>query len=368
MIIRPDKLVRLQLPVLIVTGLTTRMHAQVINDPFGGTPDPRNDSLFVHGGPAIGVIDPVENFDVSMSGYELVSASLKLESTNDVVKVLFTPWRLSRTYDHAFLENMKVNVAKAKETTTLGFGSGWNTSHIRSGRGKRLLDTLDAKLVRIRSGSPGDDQLTSDAINEFYEELAWRSTQVTAGLNLTFFDALGGDDVDTDGDSLIDNFNAPLQGFTGTVTGTQNFIGLRNLQGSISLSGFYSRLFDGMSEKFKNRVPRMGGTVTLTHLLLPFQTRSEYRKGNDYTASLFIPGITLGFSYQYSKALDELDYVKDGIEESRTTTVFLDIRITPQSQFRIGVPIKSSTSIAGKEVAATRTFFQYSLALSDLNK
>jgi hypothetical protein len=359
---------RFALAALIAMGLTRSAHAQELNDSFGGRSEPRKDSTFVHGGPGVGVLDPVENFDVSMSGYELVSASLKLESTNDVVKVLFTPWRLSHTYNKGFLENFKVNVARTKETTTLGLGSGWNNSHIRSERGQRLLDTLDARLVSITSGSANDDQLTSDAINEFYEQLAWNSRQVTAGVNFTLFDVLGGDQVDTDGDSLIDNYNVPLQGITGTITGTQNFMVLWDRQGSVSLSGFYSRLFDGMSEKFKSRVPRAGLTFTVTQLVLPFQSRSEYRKGKDYTSTLFIPGITLGFSYQFSKALDELDYVKDGIEESRTTTIFLDIRITPQSQFRLGVPLKTSTSIVGQEVAATRTFFQYSLALSDLSK
>jgi len=310
----------------------------------------------------------VENFDVSLSGYELVSASLKFESTSDVAKVLFTPWRLTAKYNKGFWENVKVNIAKTKETTTLGLGSGWNTSHIKSGRASSLLDTLDAQLSRIQSGSPNDDQQVSDAINEFYEKLAWRSTQVTAGVNFTLFDALGGDDVDADNDSLIDNYNVPLQGITGTITGTQNFMGIRDKQGSVSLSGFYSQLFDGAGEKFKERVPRFGATFTLTHLVLPFQSEKEYRKGKDYTQTLFIPGITLGLSYQYSKALDALDYVKDGIEESRTTTIFLDIRISPQSQFRLGVPLKTSISVSGKEVAATRTFFQYSLALSDLTK
>lgn len=344
-----------------------------VNDPFGsptrlGLHRSGIDDNFAHGGPGVGVIDAVSNFDVSMSGYDLLNTSLKIESDDNVVKVLFTPWRLSAANNGSLLENTKVNLAKNKEALTIGLGSGWNTSSVHSERGKKLVNAMNDKFKDITSGSKQDDQAVSDVINELYEDLAWKATQVTAGLNFGLFDALGGDEVDADGDSLIDNFNAPLQGFTGTLTGTQNFRGYERQQASLSLSGFYSELYDGASEKFKQRVPRLGWTLTATQMLFAFQTKEEYRKGKNYTSTLFVPGITLGVSLQFMKALDELSYVKNGVERENVTTVFIDIKITPQSQLRLGVPIKRTTSIEGKEVAETRTFFQYSLTLADLTK
>ncbi|MBK8553342.1 MAG: hypothetical protein IPL53_20680 [Ignavibacteria bacterium] len=66
----------------------------------------------------------------------------------------------------------------------------------------------------------------------------------------------------------------------------------------------------------------------------------DYKKSSDYIYSLFIPSIVVGLAVEYIQAIENQSQAKDGIIKNMVLTPFLDFKISPLSQFRVGIPVK----------------------------
>jgi hypothetical protein len=83
---------------------------------------------------------------------------------------------------------------------------------------------------------------------------------------------------------------------------------------------------------------------------------------------MFIPSILAGFNIEYLKADGEDMFCEDGIREKLAITPFFDIKISPDNQFRIGIPIKKVVQEPeNKSYIYLGAFLQYSIQIANLN-
>ncbi|MBL7725421.1 MAG: hypothetical protein JNK27_14835, partial [Chitinophagaceae bacterium] len=90
----------------------------------------------------------------------------------------------------------------------------------------------------------------------------------------------------------------------------------------------------------------------------------DYKTSENYARNLFASSIHFGFAFEYLKAKGDPDYFEDGVKYQFIVTPFLDFRVSPKSQFRIGVPIKKFETV-NKNQVGLGPFVQFALQLED---
>src|SRR5690606_5496164 len=111
-------------------------------------------------------------------------------------------------------------------------------------RGRKLwYDDYRPELCKLSSFKPGPladlvasrDAKIDSIVISYYERLLGWSTQFNIGVNYSFFEIVGGDAQDADGDSLVDNAHAG-QGRTFSAGITQNLWRRVSLSASLNHS------------------------------------------------------------------------------------------------------------------------------------
>lgn len=202
-------------------------------------------------------------------------------------------------------------------------------------------------------------KLDTDFSTAYYKALITNSMKLTLGGNLSFFSILGGDSVDVDNDGNNDNEHQLQQrnislGFTHIVNEIwgYSFSGYllwkrANAQANTDLHPYY-----GFSAAFGAR----------TWIL-----KSDYEKTEAYQEHLFVPSVHTGIALEYLKcdASDDAQCA-EGLQSNLSVTPYIEFKISPKNQFRLGVPI-SSVKQLDSENATIGPFVQWRLQLSGNN-
>ena len=133
------------------------------------------------------------------------------------------------------------------------------------------------------------------------------------------------------------------------------------VKSAISASGHYSKKV-GTAKDDDEYVPYIGYSISFARQI--FLLDKDYKKSKDYLKSLFIPSIILGFSLEYQQAMDNKEYAEDGITKKMVFTPYLDFKVKPSSQFRIGVPIQKYSG--QNEEIMFGPFIQYSIQIAKM--
>ncbi len=166
---------------------------------------------------------------------------------------------------------------------------------------------------------------------------------------------IGGEPIDADEDGEIDNAHTS-SGYDLALSFTYTF----SQSTGITVSGHTGKRrqdakaaseladYNGWSMSFAQRVK----------VLNP-----DYRKSQDYLKSVFIPSIFVGASVESERCGGTAASCKDRLLEREAYTPFVEFKIAPEVQFRIGVPIQKSTVFGGKSKTQLGAAMQYVLQL-----
>lgn len=194
---------------------------------------------------------------------------------------------------------------------------------------------------------------------EYFKALQENSVKITFGGNLSFFSILGSDDVDLDNDNLNDNEHSLQQqnlslGFTHIVN---EFWGY-------SITGYYLEKRAG-AEAGNNLQPYVGLSAAIG-----FRTwilDKNYKTSKSYLESLFVPSIHTGLALEYLKCnAGENRSCADGILKTTSITPYVEFKINPKNQFRIGIPISSYNRV-DSDSEEIGPFIQWRLQLTGKN-
>lgn len=313
--------------------------------------------------------EPVIYNAVNLNTYELLTTNIQVSKDDNLQKIVFAPFKLTDSEKIGFLRDTRINVAQKNGISTFGIGFGFDNSSPFSKRGTRILNEAFNGFPSQRP--KGDDEKDYEyevykskyyysmdsTYAKTYETLLKNSFRLTIGYNISLFEIIGGDKVDLDNDSVIDNY---------FITESNNLsLGITYIFSSktaINLNGHYSSKMASQKENEK-QVDYLGGSFSFAQRL--FVLNKNYYKTQDYLKSLFVPSIVGGASIEYQKAVSNETYAKNGITETLAITPYLEFKINPKNQFRIGVPIKKYEGIKKEE--SFGPFIQWTLQIAKVD-
>ncbi|MDC8004269.1 hypothetical protein POV27_09420 [Aureisphaera galaxeae] len=310
--------------------------------------------------------EPVIFNDINLNTYELLSTNIQFSEKNNIQKIVFAPLKLINSSGAlGFLEETRINIVQKNGITTFGLGFGYDSSSPFGKKADRLFNNISFNSLRPKNAGEADHEYESFKSNfykkqsrkyaKFYEDLLKNSYKFTLAYNISLFEIIGGDEVDLDMDNIIDNANK-VESHNYSV----NFTYVFSSETAISISGH-------ISDKFSNpkgdqeRVLYIGGSLSIAHEIISLN--KNYEDSKDYLTALFKPAILLGASFEYQEAKENKEFAKDGIIRKNVITPFLDFKITPKTQFRVGIPIQNFEGI--KDEVSFGPFVQWTLQIAN---
>jgi len=288
--------------------------------------------------------EPVLYNAVNLNTYELLTTNMQVSKEENLQKIVFAPFKLTDSDKTGFLRETRINVAQKNGISTFGIGLGFDSSSPFSKRGTEIINKAFTNFPSERPKGETEKEYefefyrsnyyaSMDSVYAaLYEQLLRNSFKITLGYNISLFEIIGGDPVDLDNDNIIDNY---------FVTESNNLsLGVTYIFSSktaININGHYSSKVASQKESEKS-VGYAGGSLSFAQRL--FVLDKNYRLNPEYVKTLFVPSIVSGFSMEYQRAISNEAYAKNGITETLVITPYLEFKINPKNQFRIGVPIK----------------------------
>ncbi|WP_299162807.1 hypothetical protein [uncultured Tenacibaculum sp.] len=255
----------------------------------------------------------------------------------------------------AFL-NKIVNLLETQPT--VGFIPSKNKKDFDK-NGLTLDDYLYFKELYKSYIEESKKKLDRELALEYFKALQENSVKITFGGNLSFFSVLGSDDVDLDNDNLNDNEYSLQQqnlslGFTHIVNEVWGY----------SITSYY--IEKRATAEAENELQPYVGLSTA----IGFRTwilDKNYKTSKNYLESLFVSSIHTGLAFEYLKcnASDNSDCA-DGILKTIGLTPYVEFKINPKNQFRIGIPISSNNRVDSNS-EEIGPFFQWRLQLTGKN-
>lgn len=302
---------------------------------------------------------------VNLNSYELLTTNIQVSKENSLQKMVLAPFKLSENTSLGFLRETKINLAQKDGISTIGIGFGFDSSSPFTKKNDAILEGLVFTTDPVQGTDPDHVFEAKKAIIErkndllrvkAYEEMLKNSFKITAGYNISFFEIIGGDEVDLDQDGVIDNkHRVESNNFSMSLT----FVG--SIKSAVSLTGHYSSKL-ASSKDGEKRVDYAGGSLAYGRQV--FVLNKKYEESQDYLKSLFVPSIVAGASLELQTAVSNKLSAKDGIITTWALTPFLDFKINPKNQFRIGVPIKRYSGI--KKEIGFGPFLQWTLQFASI--
>jgi hypothetical protein len=313
--------------------------------------------------------EPIIYNAVNLNTYELLTTNIQVSKDDNLQKIVFAPFKLTNSEKVGFLRDTRINVAQKSGVSTFGIGFGFDKSSPFSKRGTRILNAAFICFPSQRHKGEDEKDYEYEAYKSKYyysmdstyaktcEQLLKNSFKFTVGYNISLFEVIGGDKVDLDNDSIIDNY---------FITESNNLsLGVTYIFSSktaINVNGHYSSKLASQKENEK-QVDYVGGSFSFAQRL--FVLDSNYYKTPDYLKTLFVPSIVAGASIEYQKAVSNKAFAKNGITETIAITPFLEFKINPKNQFRIGVPIKKYEGV--KKEVSFGPFIQWTLQIAKVD-
>jgi hypothetical protein len=314
--------------------------------------------------------EPVIFRDVSLSTYDLLTGSVQFEKTDSSAKATFAPFKLREEYKP--WQEVAFNLSQAKGVTTLGVGAAYNPRSAFSDAAAKDLQGYLAKIKTFRNQRADENADEYDALRaayykaqwfglfkDFYKDLAKGAWILSAAANVQTFGTLAGDRVDVDQDGKFDNFYKQkgydisgtfLYSWSDATTATVS--GHFGKKRQSAVEGQTLETYPGFSAAFARRVKTFNSKD------------DEYTKTDDYLKSLFIPGVTLGASFERQKCGGDAASCQDALESQYALTPFVEIRVTPAAQFRIGVPVQRTVTFGKTSKVALAPALQLVVQLS----
>lgn len=316
--------------------------------------------------------EPSLFYAVNLTTYQAISANVKFSEEGSKPKLNLAPLKFNPTCQGLICE-LTLNIAQVSGVSTFGVGWSYDQGSPYAPWNASLIQQAGADLppepprenyateeeYKQALASYDEEVLMKRFYTRVYEQLAHRSWRFTTGLNLQTFSTLFGDGVDADADGLIDNAHS-LKGWDfaagasyshNTALGaTVNFHRSRKRKSAVEDRQLAN--YNGVSISAAYRVA----------VLDP-----EYRISEPYLKTLFVPSVVVGAAWesQWCGAQD-LRMCEDDTQRKIVVTPFLDVRVTPEAQFRIGFPVTTTRMLENKQATEAGAFLQLNFGSSSI--
>jgi len=204
-----------------------------------------------------------------------------------------------------------------------------------------------------------NSKLDNELTNEYYKELINNSVKITFGGNFSFYSVLGSEVIDLDNDGLNDNeFSLKQRNLSLGITHVVNEMW------GYSLTAYYIEKRSS-AEADNDLVPYMGISTAIGFRILILD--KDYKTSKDYLKSLFVPSVHTGLAFEYLDCNSGISgNCEEGILKTLSFTPYIEFKINPKNQFRLGLPISSNTRIDSDKIEIG-PFIQWRLQLSGKN-
>lgn len=249
---------------------------------------------------------------------------------------------------------------RVKENTSAGFSlSNRVQSDFLSKDGWSYVDYVYYKALFDKFNMDTKTKLDVELTNEYYNALLKNSVKITFGGNWSYFKILGSDTIDLDNDNLNDNENSLKQknlslGFTHLVN---------EIWGYNTTAYFLNKR--ASAEEQNDLQPYFGLSASVGFRAWIFN--ENYKTSKEYIETLFVPSMHAGLAFEYldCNAKDSED-CEDGIQKTYGITPYVEFKINPKNQFRLGIPITKTTQFDSKK-ETIGPFIQWRLQLTGNN-
>jgi hypothetical protein len=312
--------------------------------------------------------EPVLFSGFSVTSYQLLTGSISV----DKQKVLFAPFKLENTY-HDVLSELVTNVAydADRKRTSLGVGIGYNAMAPHGWRGTQIWNRLPSPKPPV-SQQPGESDYdyhirrtqelnaAADEVQGYYDALATNGWSVMIAANTELFSRIGGTALDVNGDGIQDNKYAQAQSDL-SISGVYSF------SPSAQISAAYHDTHQRLGPAANLVLQPYRGVSAALAFRTPWIFNPEYKQTKEWLTTGFVPALYSGVSVEASSCrAPVVALCADSTKTRQVYTPYLDFRLTPTSQFRIGVPIQhNSRQLAGNSTALS-SIIQYSLQLATI--
>jgi hypothetical protein len=300
-------------------------------------------------------------YDVSINTYQALTTSIGFTDKDNIQKLNLAPFKIrSDLRGCAWYCDAALNVTQKGGVYTFGAGWGYNSAApysprhrqaadnlnpLQPARGQRLGETEEAYTAYLR-------RYTRDALGtlytEYWESVTRNSWELRVTGNVQSFGVLTGSRVDLDGDGNVDN-QYQMKGWDVGVGGAFT----PGLRSGVSVMLHHTRKRASAVEG--QRLARYyGGTATGAFQVAGLDP--NYRDSEAYKKRLFIPAVWLGTSIEHQRCEDDVVECEDRVERQTVLTPYVDLKISPQAQFRLGLPFRRMRVAASDETVATPTF------------
>ncbi len=356
--------------------------------------------------------------DIEMSTFELFAANFSFSDKDQVQKISFQPFKLlnSTTILSKALGLLKLTIVQKKDITTFGIGIGASNESPYSKKSSRLLktyfdnlvvpekpeifdnrtyneqrniildslinfkkDTVLGKLLlaivnqnEIAAQKKAKEQYMS-VLEKFKQDkldktlMAFDEARVknvfswNIGYSSQFFSILGAK-------GTANNFDS-INYYSNKASVASANLSYSYLNGCFSIALGYNYIDSRLNAaKNNDKIKYNGYSFFINKRVLSFLNDSKLKNSQAYKNSLFIPCLKAGFAWEV-KNTNEKRYslIEGGIKRSRSFSPFIDILISPVTQFRISIPFQKNSLVDGSKLKYLGTTVQYSLKFSNLN-
>ena len=308
--------------------------------------------------------------DVSLTSYDLLTGSIQFKDANETAKVVFAPFKLRSSYSR-LLSEVSINLTQGKGTTTLGTGIAYHSKTAFSKSAIAELSAADSSLKRFRNQRVDESEEEYDLARTahldaqwariydvFYSNLARRAWILSTGYNEQFFGVIAGDKTDVDEDGVIDN-HYRRKGYDVSASLTYTF----NQTTGVTVTGHFGERRQSAKEN-SGRASYPGFSFAFAQRVLVLNP--SYKTSVAYLSSLFVPSIIVGGSLERIECKGTAATCEEGLHNRISITPFIEFKVSPEAQFRIGVPIRKSAQFGGKSKTELAPDVQYVLQLKGI--
>jgi len=234
--------------------------------------------------------EPIIYNSVNLNTYELLTTNLQVSKEDNLQKIVFAPLKLVDADNIGFLRETRINLAQNNGISTFGVGFGYDNSSPFSKRAEEIFGSIAFPSLRPKSPDENDlmyeiykstfysmlDSIYADT----YVRLIQNSFKMTVAYNHSFFEIIGGDKMDFDNDSIIDNYYS-TESNNFSIGGTYVF----SLLTAINISLHYNLKYSSPKQS-ERKVDYIGGSFSFAQRIVVLN--NQYRTTPDYLKSLFM--------------------------------------------------------------------------------
>lgn len=288
-------------------------------------------------------------YDIDFSSYELLNANFTFSDKNSAQKIVFAPFKALDINDkYNLASSFRTNFAQKDGITTVGVSLGQDNSSVGSKRSKKYLEAfwdnnhvLNDFIDRIGNSKSDAELKQLDSLYKaelstlplLYNEAKLKAVfKWSISLNSQYFSVISTSGNTQKFDSA--NYYA-LKGIAFSASATY---AINNYD--FSIIGNYNRLSSRLSAaQDKEIIPYNGYSVNLNKRLFKFIPTDKLRKLDIYKKNLFVPAIHLGMSIESKTSLGDIRFSEDDARQKMVYTPYIDVYVSPASQFRLTLPI-----------------------------